>query len=181
MVGRWVLPNRELRKPNGSSGVRCHTQGWERSNSRNWQMTVPAETVNTESAIRRKSLPFSPDTGKQKETLPFATQERKIWISSRQTLVGYTRRSSESHPADPGLKELSLMSWRQDPLMDRLMKLISAQALEPHFLGFICWVHHLLPLRSLYLSILTCKISDNWNLGNMMLSGKHPDTKGPIL
>lgn len=181
MVGRWVLPNRELGKPNGSSGVRCHTQGWERSNPRNWQMTIPAETVNTESAIRRKSLPFSSDTGKQKEILPFATQERKTWISSHQTLVGYTRRSSESHPADPWFKELSLMLWRQYTLMDRLMKLISAQALEPHFLGFICWVHHLLLLRSVYLSFLTSKINDNWNLENIMLSGEHPDTKGPIL
>lgn len=46
VVGRWILPNRELRQPNVGSGVRSQTQGWGWRNSRNWQMVGNAETVN---------------------------------------------------------------------------------------------------------------------------------------
>lgn len=46
VVGWWVLPNRALRQPNGSSGVGSQTQGWDQRNSRNWQTAGTADTVD---------------------------------------------------------------------------------------------------------------------------------------
>lgn len=45
VVGWWVLPNKELRQPNGGSGVGSQSQQQELSEPRNWQMARSAETV----------------------------------------------------------------------------------------------------------------------------------------
>ena len=57
VAGWWVLPNKELRQPNGGSGVGSLSQQTELSDPRNWQMARSAETVKEESAIRRRSQP----------------------------------------------------------------------------------------------------------------------------